>query len=451
MRKKQLFGTRGIRGPIATKVTPELMLKLGQALASYVDGGKIVVGRDARTSGEMLQHAFVAGALSGGCDVVDVGLVSSPCVAFTVRELGAKAGAIITASHNPPPDNGIALYRSDGMEFLPEEELKLEELVLEKQMKRASWDSLGKVQRYDAIPRYLQAIERKVKVKRGFKVVIDCANGAGAVTTPLLLRELGCKVVTLNSHLDGHFPGHPAEPQPWNLDDLMRTVREVGADLGIAHDGDADRVAAVDERGNFIKHCALIALFAKRADEAKGGGAIVTSINTSVAIEEVVEHAGGQTFRTALGNYTAAMLEHGAIFAGEPGKLIFPEFGPWADGVLVAAKVLEIMSLERKPISKIFAVEVPDYPMHVEDFACPEEQKGDFMRSIRKYLPENVGEIRDVIDIDGVRVNRKNGSWVLVRVSGTEPKARLVVEGRTEAEMERLKEIGIRGVREFLK
>ena len=451
MRKKQLFGTRGVRGPIATKVTPELMLKFGQAIASYVGRGKIVVGRDARTSGEMLQHAFVAGALAGGCDMIDVGLVPSPCVAFTVRELSAEAGAVITASHNPPPDNGIAFYRSDGMEFLPEEELRLEELMFEKQVKRASWDSLGSMQRYDVIPRYLEAIERAVKVRRGFKVVVDCANGVGAVTTPLLLRELGCKVVTLNSHLDGHFPGHPSEPQPWNLDDLMLTVREVGADLGVAHDGDADRVAVVDERGDFVKHDALIALFAKRAVDAKGGGVIVTSISTSVAIEEVVGQAGGQTFRTALGNYSAAMLEHGACFAGEPGKLIFPEFGPWADGVLVVAKLLEVMSLQRKPPSKIFAANVPDYPMYSKDFACPQKRKGEFMQGIRKYLPDNVSEVRDVLDIDGVRVNRKNGSWLLIRVSGTEPKARLVVEGRTEAELETLKEVGLRGIHEFLK
>ncbi len=451
MRKKQLFGTRGVRGPIATKVTPEFMLKFGQALASYVGRGKIVVGRDARTSGEMLQHAFVAGALAGGCDMIDVGLVTSPCVAFTVRELSAEAGAVITASHNPPPDNGIAFYRSDGMEFLPEEELRLEELMFEKQVKRASWDSLGSMQRYDVIPRYLEAIERAVKVRRGFKVVVDCANGVGAVTTPLLLRELGCKVVTLNSHLDGHFPGHPSEPQPWNLDDLMLTVREVGADLGVAHDGDADRVAVVDERGDFVKHDALIALFAKRAVDAKGGGVIVTSISTSVAIEEVVGQAGGQTFRTALGNYSAAMLEHGACFAGEPGKLIFPEFGPWADGVLVVAKLLEVMSLQRKPPSKIFAANVPDYPMYSKDFACPQKRKGEFMQGIRKYLPDNVSEVRDVLDRDGVRVNRTTGSWLLIRVSGTEPKSRLVVEGRTEAELETLKEVGLRGIHEFLK
>ena len=451
MRKKHLFGTRGIRGPVATRVTPELMLKLGQALASYAGEGKIVVGRDARTSGEMLQHAFVAGVLAGGCDIIDIGIVPSPCVAFTTRDLGAKAGAIITASHNPPPDNGVAFYRSDGMEFLPEEELSIEEIVFGERARLASWEMLGNVQRYDAISRYVQAIKQVVKVKPGFKVVIDCANGAGTTTTPYLLRELGCKVVTLNSHLDGHFAGHPAEPQPWNLGDLMHTVREVGADVGLAHDGDADRVVAIDEEGRFVKHDVLIALFAKHIVEARGGGVAITSINTSVAIEEVVARAGGKTIRTALGNIHAAMREHKAVFAGEPGKIIFLDFGPWIDGVLTAAKLLELMSLGRKPLSKMFAEEVPDYPMYFEDFLCPDERKAEFIRGIHDYLLANVSEIRDLLEVDGLRVNRENGSWVLIRVSGTEPKARLVIEGRTKAEMEELKEIGLHGIREFLK
>jgi len=451
MSAKRLFGTRGIRGPIATKVTPELMLRLGQALANYVGEGKTVIARDARTSGEMLGHAFITGVLAGGCDVIDIGVAPSPCVAFTTRDIGAKAGAIITASHNPPPDNGVAFYNFKGMEFLPSEELAIEEIMFGGRIKQANWDELGSAQRYDAIPRYVQAIKNAVKVKRGFKVVVDCANGAGSVVTPYLLRELGCKVVTLNSHLDGHFPGRPGEPQPWNLGDLMRTVQEVGADVGLAHDGDADRVAAIDENGKFIKHDALLALFAKRIIESKKGGIAITSINTSVAIEEVVAKAGGSTIRTALGNIHAAMQEHGAVFAGEPGKIIFLDFGPWIDGVLAAAKLLEIMSTEGKPISKIIAADVPDYPFYHEDFACPDEKKAAFMEGIRDYLPKNISEVRDLLEIDGLRVNRNNGSWILIRVSGTEPKGRIVVEGRTQDEMEELKAIGLRGIKEFLK
>ncbi|MEM2908488.1 MAG: phosphoglucosamine mutase [Candidatus Hadarchaeales archaeon] len=449
MRAKELFGTRGIRGPVATKVTPELMLRLGMALASHVGGGKVVVARDARTSSEMLCHAFIAGALAGGCNVVDIGLAPSPCLAFTTRELSASAGAIITASHNPPPDNGIAFYRGDGMEFTDEDELALEELVLKKAPKRATWDSLGSVERYNAIPPYIEAIKKAVKVRRGFKVVVDCANGVASLVTPILLRELGCKVVTMNSHLDGHFPGRPAEPQPWNLGDLMHTVREVGADAGMAHDGDGDRIAVVDEQGNFIKHDALLALFAARAVKRQGD-VVVTSINTSVAIEEVVAKAGGKTVRTALGDFHVAMLEHGAVFAGEPGKLVFKEFGPWADGVFTAAKLLELMSVERKPLSEIISFSVPDYPMYSQDFACPDEKKVEFMRSVRSYLLDHVRDIRDVLEIDGIRVNRRNGSWLLIRVSGTEPKARMVLEGRTAEEAEELKEIGLKAIKKFL-
>lgn len=451
MRTKRLFGTRGIRGPIATKVTPELMLKLGGALAEHVGGGKVVVGCDARTSGEMLTRAFTAGLLSGGADVIDIGIAPSPCVAFTTRELGARAGAVITASHNPPPDNGVAFYHPDGTEFMSKDELAIEEIVLDRGPKRVSWDALGRVQRYNAITPYIAAIKRSVKVKRGLKVVVDCANGPGSLVTPQLLRELGCKVVTLNSHLDGHFPGRSPEPQPWNLGDLMHTVREVGADLGLAHDGDADRVAAVDERGNYIKHGTLIALFAGRVARASGGGTVVTSINTTAAIEEVVARAGGKTFRTALGNFTAAMLEHKACFAGEPGKLVFTELRPWADGVFAAAKLLELISAERKSLSKILAERVPDYPMHFEDFACPNKRKVEFMQRVREHILKNVDEVRDMLDIDGLRVNRKNGSWILVRVSGTEPKARLVIEGRTKKELEQLKKIGLGDVRRFLK
>jgi phosphoglucosamine mutase len=451
MRTKKLFGTRGIRGPIATKVTPELALKLGLALASQVGKGDVVLAKDARTSGTMLGDALTAGILAGGCDVVDIGMAPSPCVAFTTRAIGARAGVIITASHNPPTDNGFAFYGPTGMEFLTEQELGLEDLVFGEQLKRESWDSLGSVRAYpDAISNYIGAIKRSVKVKRGFKVVLDCSNGAGSLATPYLLRELGCKVITLNSNPDGHFPGRPSEPQPWNLGDLMNTVRELGADVGLAHDGDADRIAAIDENGKFIKHDTLIALFAERAIRSHRGGIAVTSINTSVAIEEVAARAGGHLIRTSLGNMHAAVLEHNAVFAAEPGKFIFPEFGGWQDGILCAAKVLEMMSFEAKPISKIVA-EVPDYYFNQEDFPCPDDRKVELMRNMREYLLANVGEVRDVLDIDGLRVNRKDGGWLLVRTSGTEPKVRIVLEGRTQAEANMLRDIGLKGINKFLR
>lgn len=447
---KRLFGTRGIRGPIATKVTPELMLKLGLALAEKTGQGKVVVGRDARTSGEMLLRAFTAGLLAGGSDVVDLGVVPSPCVAFTARALKAEAGAIITASHNPPPDNGMAFYHGDGREFTSQDELEMERLVLDTQPKLATWNAIGEINSYDAIHPYIKAVEQQVRVGRQVKVVVDCANGAASQVTPILLRNLGCRVVTINSHPDGYFPGRAPEPQPWNLKDLMEVVKDVGADLGIAHDGDADRVAAVDERGKFIKHDALIALFAEEAVKRNRGGVVVTSVNTSVAIEEVVTRAGGRTIRTGLGRFTEEMFEHGACFAGEPGKLVFLEFGSWADGILAAAKLVELVADAGKPISEIFGERIPDYPMFHRDLECLDERKLEFMRRMKQYLLDRITEIKEVLEVDGLRIHRKNGSWVLARVSGTEPKARVMAEGRSADELEELKAILLEGVKRYL-
>jgi phosphoglucosamine mutase len=450
MSRKRLFGTRGVRGPFGSKVTPELALKLGAAIAGYVGKGKIVVARDPRTSGEILSQAFISGALAGGLNVIDIGIAPSPCLAFTTRELKADGGVVITASHNPPTDNGFAFYSADGMEFVDDQELRIEGLVFDSPPKGASWESLGEAEGYDeAIPKYIEAIKEDVKVNEGFKVVVDCANGAASDATPRLLEELGCEVVPMNSKMDGSFPGRNPEPQPWNLKDLMRAVKETGADVGLAHDTDADRIAAIDENGSFVKHDALIALFAKRAVEGGRGGVVITSVNTSVSIEEVVERAGGRVLRTPLGDIHSEIPAQRAVFAGEPGKLIFPEFGLWMDGIYGAAKILEVMSSEKKPLSEIIS-EIPDYPMYQHDFYCPEEAKAGVMRKMRNYLIERVAGTYEVLEIDGVRINRKNGSWILIRPSGTEPKIRVVVEGRTEDEMKTLRQIAALGVKRFL-
>jgi phosphoglucosamine mutase len=427
------------------------MYRLGLALSEFTGHGKIVVGMDARTSSEMLARSFTAGALAGGSEVVELGLVPSPCLAFATRALGASAGAIITASHNPPPDNGIAFYHADGSEFTLEDNLAIEELVLDREPSKASWDNIKKTSQVGVIPRYLEAIASKIRLGgRKPKVVVDCANGAASHVTPLLLRRLGCRVLTLNCHPDGFFPGRPPEPQPWNLGDLMKVVRAVGADLGIAHDGDADRVAIVDENGGFIKHDALIALFAEQAVRRSRGGVVVTSVNTSKAIEEVVARAGGTTVRVPLGRFTEEMRKLNACFAGEPGKLVFLEHGPWADGIFTAAKVVELVSREAKSVSQIFAERVPDYPFYQEDLRCPHERKAAFMEHMRAHMLRAFTDVSRTIDVDGLRLEFADGSWVLARVSGTEPKARVVVEASSPERLSELKRLVVEEARRFL-
>jgi phosphoglucosamine mutase len=447
---KRLFGTRGIRGPVHVRISPELALRLGLALAGVTGGGEVVIGRDTRVTGEMMVPALSAGLMAGGSDVINIGVVPSPCLAFAVRELGAAAGVMVTASHNPPSDNGFVFYTLGGSEFTDKMEIELERLVLDDLPRMVGWEGVGGLTEVNVLEDYLRWLEKTVRVEAGLRVVVDPANGAASGVTPVLLRRIGCEVLTINSHPDGHFPGRPAEPQPWNLTGLMRVVAETGADLGVAHDGDADRVAVVDEKGRFVRHDALIALFAGEAAGRNPGGTVVTSVNTSRAVEEVVWRVGGKVVRVPLGKFTEGILEHGACFAGEPGKLVFPEHAMWADGILSAVKVVELVAREGKPISEVLADRVPDYPMRHEDFPCGDGTKPAFIQHMKEFVLREVGEVERVIDTDGIRVERSNGSWVLVRVSGTEPKARVVVEGRTIEELELLWERVAGEARRFL-
>lgn len=450
MREKRLFGTCGIRGSIDSKVTPELAYRLGMSLSTYIGDGEVVLGRDARTSGETIQNAMASGLLAGGSDVLDVGIVPTPTLAFSTDDLGADAGVMITASHNPPTDNGIKFHNPNGLEYLPEQELDIEDIYFEESYKRAEWNEIGSLESYPgAIKDYIGLIRDSVEVDPGFKVVVDCASGASSLTTPYILRELGCEVVTLNSSLDGRFPAHSPEPQPWNLEDLQNLLEVTDADVGFAHDGDGDRAVAFDEKGNFIKHDTLIALFAKRAVEREGKGTVATSVNTSSSIDEVVESRGGELIRVSLGDLPKASEDHDLVYAGEPGKSIFLDYGRWIDGSLAVAKVLELMSSESKPLSEI-ASEVPSHPIYRENFPCPDEKKESFMQNARDFILDEADEIREIIDIDGIRIDFEGGGWLLIRTSGTEPKVRTVMEGKTEKELAELKELAHRTVEKFL-
>lgn len=446
----KLFGTAGIRGPIENKVTPEMAHKLAFSLGTYTDGGKIVVGKDTRTSSDMLEHAIISGLLSSGSDVVDIGLAPTPCLAFSTKNLGADSGIMITASHNPAPDNGIKFHNPDGMEYLPEQELDIEEIFFEKKFKKANWDDIGELNHYtDGIRNYTNNILNKVEVEPKYKVVLDCASGAPSTVTPYLLRELDCEVTTINSNPDGRFPGRSPEPQPWNLKDLKMFLGKTDADVGFAHDGDGDRITVFDEDGKFVQHDTLIALFAREAVKKHGGGTVITSINTSASIEEVVKKEGGKVMRVPLGNLHATLDDYDTVYAGEPSKSLFPDYNRWTDGIYAASKLLEVMSSKSEPLSELTA-EIPSYPMHRENFPCPDEKKKEFMEKIRDHLLENVTEVRDTDEVDGLRITKEDGSWILIRTSGTEPKVRMVLEGKTEEDVKKLRKIGLKGIKKIL-
>ena len=433
----RLFGTAGIRGPVHSKITPELALNVGKAIGTYIDTGTVVVGRDARTSSVMLESALVSGLLSTGVNVIRIGLVPTPMLAWATNKLG-NAGVMITASHNPPSDNGIKVFNEKGIEFFLEQEEELENIIFSESYKMSSWDDIGDVKDLDLKNKYIKEILKYVGSETNLKVLLDMGNGAGSLITPYLLREMGAKVVTLNSQLDGYFPGRKSEPRYENIAYLSNLVKELGVDLAIAQDGDADRIAVFDEKGNYIEEDTLIALFARLYAQEHNGGNIVVSINTSFRIDKVVEEEGGRVYRVPLGQLHDGIKRYNAIFASEPWKFIHPKFGLWIDSFVTIGLLLKIITQEGKPLSEIIK-DIPKYYLIKKNVKCPEEIKYEVVEKVKERLQDLLrDQVEEVITISGIRLNLKDDSWVLVRPSGTEPKIRVVVEGITEKKKEEL-------------
>ncbi|WP_432703643.1 phosphoglucosamine mutase [Methanothermobacter thermautotrophicus] len=427
-KKPRLFGTSGIRGRFGEKVTLELAADTGRALATHLGGdGEVVVGYDTRTSSQLLENALIAGIVECGCDVTRLGMVPTPLVGYAASRLGAAAGVMITASHNPAPYNGIKLWNPDGMAYRPSQERVIESIIHSRDFKRKAWDELGSITTVDMRDDYVRAVLETVEIKKPLKVVIDSGCGAASHLSPLIFRKAGCRVITLNSQPDGFFPGRDPEPVPENLSELMETVRSTGADLGIAHDGDADRMVAIDDQGRFASFDKLLALMAREI-----GGKIITTVDASLCVDECLGDCGEVT-RTRVGDVHVAntIAEEGARFGGEPsGTWLHPDFCMCPDGILSALRVAELVSA-RGPLSELLE-EVPSYPNIRDKVPCPDEKKDIIMERVAAELSDQFGETSDINTIDGVRISLDDGSWVLVRPSGTEPYIRITLEGKTE-------------------
>ncbi|AJC71965.1 phosphopentomutase [Thermococcus guaymasensis DSM 11113] len=437
----KLFGTAGIRGTLWEKVTPELAMNIGRAMGTYIDGDTVAVARDGRTSSVMLQSALISGLLSTGKEVLDFGLIPTPALAWGTRKY-ADGGVMITASHNPPTDNGIKVFNGDGTEFYVEQEGELEGLVFSRNFRKAEWDEIKGLKSLDIRDEYIGTVLDFVNHETNLTVLYDGANGAGSVVAPYLLREMGAKVISVNAHIDGHFPGRKPEPRYENIAYLGELARTLGVDLVIAQDGDADRIAVFDEKGQYVNEDALIALFAKLYVEENGGGTVVVSIDTGSRIDHVVEEAGGKVVRIPLGQPHDGIKKYGAIFAAEPWKLVHPKFGPWIDSFVTMGLLIKLIDERGKPLSQIIREEIPTYYLTKKNVKCPDELKKAILERVHRILEERLGdEIKEVLTISGYRFQLKDGSWVLVRPSGTEPKIRVVVEAPSEKRRDELFEL----------
>jgi phosphomannomutase/phosphoglucomutase len=440
----RLFGTNGVRGIINKELTVDLALSISRATGTLLGPGKIAIARDSREGGEMFTYAVVSGLVSTGCSVVDIGPVPTPTLQYMIPRLNCIAGVMVTASHNPPHFNGIKVIGSNGIEASRETEDKIEDIYFSNQFKAAEWDKIGEFNRNDsAIDVYKDGIKSLIDVdkirERKLKVIVDGANSVGSVVTPLLLRELGCSVVSLNAQLDGHFPGRNPEPTPENLKDLSAAVKAIGADLGIAHDGDADRATFVDENGRVLWGDQSFALIASRVLAKKRGSTLVTPVSSGRLIEDVAKKASAKIDWTTVGSVDVShrIIEINAELGGEEnGGVFYPDHQPVRDGAMTASQIVEMMALEGKSLSQLVS-ELPAYFNTKVKVPVPQEKKEPLL-DVLLDLTKDMNRIT----IDGVKILRDEG-WILIRPSGTEPIYRCFAEGKTQETADSLSEEGI--------
>jgi phosphomannomutase len=430
--KKLMIGVSGIRGVVGETFTPELITRLGAAFGTYANGGRIIVGRDTRVSGEMVKHALLGGLISTGCRVIDIGICPTPTLTIMINELKADGGVMISASHNPIEWNALKFYQPTGVIMDEDEGREFLSIYYLGDFDYKAYNGIHDVTTDASAPdRHLARIYAVTDVAairaRRPKVVIDACNGAGAIITPRMLEHLGCEVVQLHCTPDGMFPHNP-EPVFQNLQDLAATVRAAKADLGFAQDADADRIALVDEQGTIVGEEMSLALAVAHV-LGRNKGPVVTNMSTSRVIDDICRAAGAPLVRTAVGEVHVAqkMLELGAVIGGEGnGGVINPPVGTGRDSLAAMALVLELCAGAGKPLSAIVAG-FPAYRIDKEVVECPRGLTGLILRKLEERYTA-AGAALDVSD--GLKVNWSD-SWVHIRRSNTEPVVRVIAEAPT--------------------
>jgi len=432
-----LFGTNGIREVVGDGLTARFVADIvGACAAVHGARGRALVGTDARTSSPALGRV-AAGALSmGGIDVVELGILPTPAIQYNVPLLGARFAIIVTASHNPPEFNGIKGIASDGLEFTRETETRVEAAYAAQEFPRVPYNRIGNISSDpNGGTRYVDGILSRINVETVFKkhlnVILDCGNGTSSATSTVMLQRLGARYVSLNATFDGTFPAHNSEPTEANLQGLVKTVRAVGADFGVAHDGDADRAVFVDEKGAYVSGEKILTLLARESIRSHGGGTVVTPVTSSDALAEVIAPFGGKVHYTRVGSpvVTRAMKEVGGVFGGEEnGGVIFAEHQMARDGAMTLAKVMELIASSGKSLSTLLS-ELPPYHLVKEKVRCPVSLREKVLERVPSMLDSGKGT--DVTTLDGVKVRLTDG-WVLVRPSGTEPIYRIFAESKDQ-------------------
>jgi phosphoglucosamine mutase len=422
----QLFGTDGIRGVANTELTPELAVGLGRAVVRTlreegIERPRVAVGRDPRASGEMLQAALTAGLCSAGGDVIPLGVLPTPGVAYLTARLGADSGAMISASHNPVQDNGIKFFGPDGYKLTDAEEQRVEELLQRTEEARPTGTRIGRLRTERGLTEgYVDHLVATTDVDlSGLRVIADCANGAASEVGPEVLRRLGCEVVAIHADPDGNnINAGCGSTYP---DVVARAVVEHGADLGLAFDGDADRLIAADQTGTVVDGDAILAILARRLHADRGISSVVTTVMTNLGFKIAMEELGVEVIQTKVGDryVLEAMREGGHPVGGEQsGHVILTDHATTGDGVLTAVQLLATVVASGRAMSDLAAV----------------------MRRLPQVLVNVKGVDRDRLAeaqalwgaVEEAEAELDGTGRVLVRASGTEPVVRVMVEADSE-------------------
>ena len=439
-RDMKLFGSSGTRGVANEELTPEFATRVAAAAGTVWEADRAALARDTRTTGPMLEAAAAAGLASAGADVDRLGIVPTPGLQAYAEAEGIP-GVMITASHNPAEYNGIKLVGADGVELAVDALEAVEAVFTEDRSTRAPWDEVGRLETVDgARERYVEGLHAAVDGERireaSLTVALDPGHGAGSVTSPEFLRRLGCRVVTVNAQPDGTFPGRNPEPVAGNLSALCRLVRAEEADLGIAHDGDADRAIFVDETGAVVEGDAALAALAEGALSA--GDVAVSAVNVSNRLVDVVEARDARLERTPIGSThiltrIRALLADGerVPIGGEGnGGIVFPDHRLARDGAYTAARFLALVAAA--PASEVVAPHGGYASVRSNVRYDDPDRRSAMVEAARRFAEEAEGTVTTV---DGYRIDFDDGAWVLVRPSGTEPLVRIYAEaeGRERA------------------
>ena len=422
----QFFGTDGVRGIANTELTPELAVGLGRAVVRTlreegIARPRIAVGRDPRASGEMLEAALVAGLCSAGADVVPLGVLPTPGVAYLTARLGLDSGAMISASHNPVADNGIKFFGATGYKLTDAEEERVEELLQRVDEDRPTGTAIGRLRPQGALlDTYAEHLVKAVDTDlTGLRIVVDCANGAASRVGPEVYRRLGADVIAIHAEPDGNNIN--AGCGSTHPEVVAAAVLEHGADVGLSHDGDADRLIAVDGEGRIVDGDVILAILTRRRQASRGLATVVTTVMTNLGFKQAMERLGVEVIQTAVGDryVLEAMLEGGHPLGGEQsGHVILTEHATTGDGVLTAAQLLAAMVEEELPLADLATV-MHRLPQVLVNVRGVDRGRLESDEPLAAAIAREEAELAD-------------RGRVLVRPSGTEPIVRVMVEADTD-------------------